>query len=175
MTHSVPPTPARQVVINGQPLDDEHLRALDALSGTPILDGRYWYDHACGAWGMEGGPVLGFIVPGLDLPGPMPPDCSGGGTGTWINGRELHPQDRTALIQLFGACYPGRFWLDAQGNLGPEGGPPLANVLLAARQAQAGSGGGLVSDAGGTVGVDGSGGIGFFSRNADGSFTSWTN
>jgi hypothetical protein len=104
----------------------------------------------------------------------MPPGCSGGGTGLFINGREVHPMDQVALARLFGAAPPGRYWLDAHGNLGVEGGPPLANLVQAMQQA-GGSGGGLVSGAGGTVGSDGQGGYSFFSRNTDGSYTTWSN
>ena len=38
-----------------------------------------------------------------------------------------------------GPVYPGRNWMDAQGNVGLEGGPALVNIWVAA---QARSGGG---------------------------------
>ncbi len=162
-----------QVVINGQPLDEERLRALETLYGRSVPDGRYWYDAACGAWGLEGGPTIGLMIPGLDLPGPMPENISGGRTGTWINGREIHPDDRAAFMAAFGMCWSGRFQLDAMGNLGPEGGPMITNLVVAARQVQAnsggGSGGGLISTKFGTVSPDG----GFFSRNVGGGYTSY--
>jgi hypothetical protein len=123
---------------------------------TLLMDGRYWYDEKCGAWGVEGGPTLGFIFPGLDLPGPMPADISGGGTGIFINGREIHVQDQMALQQIFGVAIPGRYWLDAQGNLGVEGGMAIAN-LAAAMQAAAGQQYGSAYGAGGTVGKDSEG------------------
>ena len=68
----------------------------------------------------------------------MPADISGGGTGIFINGREIHPLDQLALMQLFGVTYQGNFWMDAQGNLGYVGGPPIANIFQAAQAKQAG-------------------------------------
>jgi hypothetical protein len=168
-----PAAPAREVVINRQRLSTERLHALESLYRTHVPDGRYWYDARCGAWGVEGGPTAGFLPPNLDLPGPMPPDVSGGGTGVFINGREVHVQDQMALVRLFGMAPPGRYWLDALGNLGVEGGPALVNLMQATQQA--GGGGGLVSGMGGTVGVHPDGGVGFFARNSDGSITSWNN
>jgi hypothetical protein len=68
---------------------------------------------------------------------------------------------------------PGRYWLDAHGNLGVEGGPPLVNLVTALRSVA--PSGGLVSGLGGMVGVDGSGGASFLGRNPDGSLLSWSN
>jgi hypothetical protein len=132
----------REVYVNRVKLNDVTLGALQTQYGIPIQDGRYWYDAICGAWGVEGGPTAGFIYPGLNLPGPMPVDISQGGTGIFINGREIHPQDQAALRQIFGTTIPGRYWLDAQGNLGPEGGVAIANLaaaISASRGAQSGS------------------------------------
>jgi len=159
-----------EVVINGQPLDAERLLALETLYSKSVPAGRYWYDALCGAWGIEGGPTQGLMIPNLDLPGPMPENISGAGTGTWVNGREIHPQDRMAFVSAFRACWPGRFWLDAMGNLGPEDGMMLANLVVAAQQLQPGSGGGgggLISTKFGTVSPDG----GFFSSNIGGGLT----
>jgi hypothetical protein len=124
-----------------------------------------------GAWGVEGGPTLGFILPNLDLPGPMPADISGGGTGIFINGREIHVQDQMALHQVFGVTIPGRYWLDAQGHLGIEGGMVIAN-LAAAMQAAAGRGYGSATGAGGTVGSD-SPGFMFSARTLDRKSVFW--
>ena len=68
----------------------------------------------------------------------MPPNCSGGGTGVFVNGRELHPMDVTALQRII-PVVPGRFWLDARGNGGPEGGAATFNLIALAQQAGAGS------------------------------------
>ena len=60
----------------------------------------------------------------------------------FVNGRELHPRDAQALTQLFGAPpQPGRYWVDAQGNAGNEGGPAMVNLVQLARQ-RGGSAGG---------------------------------
>lgn len=170
------PATAQEVVINGTRLSPERLQAFERQYQTRIPAGRYWYDARCGAWGLEGGPTVGFIMAGLDLPGPMPPNISGSGTGIFINGREIHIQDQMALHQMLGVTYPGRYWLDAQGNLGIEGGRMLVNLVAASQRAGGSSGrGGITSGMGGTVGVDGSGGVMFFDRNASGGYTSYTN
>ena len=137
----------RQVFVNRVRLDANTLNAIESEGQFPIADGRYWYDFNTGAWGVEGGPTAGFIYPGLSLPGPMPVNISGGGTGIYINGREIHPLDQQALMQLFGVTYRGNFWMDATGNLGYVGGPAIANILQASQAAQGGgsSGGGSVT------------------------------
>ena len=135
----------REVFINRKGLGNDTLQTLEQRYQIPIADGRYWYDHTSGAWGLEGGPTVGFILPGLELPGPLPSDISGQGSGVFINGREIHFQDKAGLQGLFGGVYPGRYWLDSQGNLGIEGGVALTNLFVAIQSAQrqsAGSGGG---------------------------------
>jgi len=125
-----------QIFINGKALTRKQVDGFEQQYQTQLIDGRYWYDANCGAWGIERGPTIGFILPSLPLPGPMPQNISGGGTGIFINGREIHPADRQALINMFGTAIPGRYWLDAYGNLGPEGGPVLVNLATAAQQLQ---------------------------------------
>ena len=127
---------ASQVFINGQALSNTQVLQFERQYQTKLIDGRYWYDARCGAWGLEGGPTVGFILPGLALPGPMPEAISGGSTGIYINGREIHPTDRQALVNMFGTALPGRYWLDAYGNLGPQGGPMLVNLAAAAQRLQ---------------------------------------
>jgi hypothetical protein len=61
-------------------------------------------------------------------------------TGVFINGRELHPLDVQGLQQLIGQVLPGRWWVDAQGNYGLEGGPPLGNLMVLARANRSGGG-----------------------------------
>jgi hypothetical protein len=126
----------REVYINRVKLDSALVVAAENQYQTRIQDGRYWYDAACGAWGVEGGPTAGFLMAGLDLPGPMPADISGGGTGIFINGREVHVLDQQALAKIFGQTIPGRYWLDAFGKLGPEGGPAIANLAVAMQKAR---------------------------------------
>lgn len=166
---------ARQVFINRVQLDATTLQRLEAQSQVPIADGRYWYDSYSGAWGVEGGPTAGFIYPGLPLPSKMPVDISGGGTGIFINGREIHPLDQQALYQLFGVTYQGQFWMDSQGNIGYIGGPAIANVLQASQAARSGGGGGSVTHGyGSTYGARGTLGGGMYSgRTASGKSVFW--
>ncbi len=127
---------ASNVYVNGKALSRQEVARFEQQYQTRLIDGRFWYDDKCGAWGIEGGPTAGFILPSLPLPGPMPANISGGGTGIFINGRELHPVDRQTLIAMFGMAIPGRYWLDAYGNLGMEGGGFLVNLTVAAQQLQ---------------------------------------
>ncbi len=157
-------TAEREVYINQSRVGLETLKALESYYQIRIEDGRYWYDVYCGAWGVEGGPTAGFIAAGLDLPGPMPVGSSGGGTGIYINGREIHPLDQRGLQQLFGITIPGHYWLDAMGNLGMVGGPPLVNIVAAIQAAQRPPTGGATTHGyGGADGARGSVGGGMYS------------
>ena len=83
---------ARKVVINKTRLADKQVAALEQSFHVRVLDGAYWYDKECGAWGLEGGPTQGFVPAGLKVGGAMRADASGAGrTGVFVNGRELHP------------------------------------------------------------------------------------
>ncbi len=132
------------MIVNGKPLTEVQLARLRQSVGvpadSPIPAGRYWYDRISGLWGKKGGPTQGQILPGLDLGGPLRADASGGGTGVLINGREIHKDEVTYLRNLYGTVNPGRYWLNAQGIGGYEGGPPLFD-LSAAAAASAGTGG----------------------------------
>lgn len=122
------------VVVNGAALDPQTIGQLQRVYGV-ITPGRYWYDPSSGLWGRERGPTAGQIAPGLRLGGPLRRDASGGGTGVFVNGRELHPADVAQLRQLYGSVNPGRYWLNAQGIGGYEGGPAQFNLPGAAAQA----------------------------------------
>ena len=131
----------RTVLVNRKPLREEEIRAFETQFQVRVLDGKYWYDPACGAWGLDGGPCVGFLPANLALGGPLPADASGGGTGVFVNGRELHPMDVTAL-QRITVVQPGRFWVDAIGNCGYEGNPqPIVNLVQLANAARTASGG----------------------------------
>ena len=166
-------TTPRQVYINRTRLSSATLAQLEPAGAPRIPDGRYWYDAHSGAWGLEGSHTRGFVQAGLRLGGPLPADISGGGTGVFINGRELPPIDLAALQRLTGPVAPARYWLDAEGNAGLEGGPALANLrLLASRLYQ--QNGGVGENYGGGAGAyhnsrtgigiitDGQGGAGVF-------------
>jgi len=135
----------RRITINRRPLTKEDakiLQQLEAQSGQRTPDGDYWYDAKSGAAGKWGGPTSAVLPAGLSLGGPLAANASGGGTRVFINGREIHPMDLRNLQQLLGRpVLPGRYWVDAQGNGGVEGGPPIVNLYAAARQ-QAGGGSG---------------------------------
>jgi len=167
-------TAIREVYVNRVRLDQQTLRALELQSQLPIADGRYWYDMYSGAWGVENGPTAGLVVAGLSLPGPMPADISGGGTGIFINGREIHPLDQQALYQLFGVTYQGNFWMDAQGYIGYVGGPAIANVMQAARAAQSSGGSSVTHGYDSGQGARGTLGGGMYSgRTATGKSVFW--
>lgn len=119
------------VIINGVRLSDDKVKELEKQYRIRILPGDYWYDKMCGAWGFRGGPSVGLIPPSLDLGGLLQSNASNGNTGVFINGRELHILDVVALQQIT-PVYQGRYWVDAQGNIGLEGGPALTNLWLLA-------------------------------------------
>ena len=134
-----------RVYVNGEHVSQEQFAQELRRYGIPmqvqVPDGRYWYDARSGLWGVEGGPTAGLLPPSLRLGGELQADVSGSGTGVFMNGREIHPLEYAYLHQIFGYVLPGRFWLDAQGNGGLEGGPPMFNLVAAAQQAGVGGGG----------------------------------
>jgi hypothetical protein len=136
---AAPEAGTRQVFINESPLTATELSRIAQTYGLRIPDGNYWYDPVLGAWGVQGSPTLGFIPPGINWGGPLQAHASGGGTGVFVNGRALHPQDLVALAQLVGsAIAPGRYFITHEGLAGIEGGPPLWNLgTLAATQGEA--------------------------------------
>lgn len=137
------------ILVNGVKLSEADGVALMQTYGV-IPAGQYWYDAFSGLWGQQGGPASGQIMPGLRLGGFLQADASGGGTGVFINGREIHSLEYQLLLQAFGTVVPGRYWMNAQWIGGFEGGPPIFNL-----QPQGGGGsgynintygGGLMSD-----------------------------
>ncbi len=140
------------VIVNGVELKEEQGTALIQYYGT-IPAGKYWYDSFSGLWGLEGGPGTGQIVSNLPIGGPLQENASGGGTGVFVNGREIHVKEYVQLQQLYGSVVPGRYWMNAQFIGGYEGGPAIFNLGAAARSSSQGSGynrntigGGLMSD-----------------------------
>jgi len=160
------PASTRPIRFNGRALNESDTRVLaelERVGGGRLPDGDYWYDRRCGAWGIWGGPGVRFTVPGLDLGGPLPSNASGGGrgtlTGVFVNGRELHPVDVQRLVTMYGSVVPGRYWVDASLNFGYDGGPPIGNLAVLARQG--GSAGGRAGgDTTYTPGLGGSTGPG---------------
>jgi len=136
-------TSTRSVQINGKAISDHDIQVFEQTYRLKIKDGTYWYDAKTGAWGMMGGPCAGIMMAGLNVGAPMPENASHGNTGTFINGRQLHWLDVVRLRMVLPAVWPGRYWMDAHGNFGFEGGPMLSNIWVAAAQtAQARNSGG---------------------------------
>jgi hypothetical protein len=125
------------VIVNGMQLPNTAVIALQLAYRTVIPSGRYWYDAASGLWGREGQPLAGQMHAGLQIGGDLQANASSGDTDVYVNGRRLPRAELMALQQLVGPVRPGRYWLDAYGNAGFEGGPPLVNLAQArARGAQ---------------------------------------
>lgn len=130
------PLQNRSVYVNGEKLSTETIIVLETQYGIKMLNGNYYYDRFSGFWGLVGGPTLGFTIPGLPIGGELQSDAANGNTGVFINGMELHWQDVKNIIQLVGYALPGRYWMDAYGYVGYEGGPALVNLWQLASQQQ---------------------------------------
>ncbi len=150
-TPGMAPTAAseRRIRFNAVPLDARGLQTivqLETHAGTRLVDGDYWYDPTSGISGPWGGGGYVLLPAGLPLGGPLPAHASGGGdgrlTGVFVNGRELHPND-VATLRRFIQVVPGRYWFDARGNVGIEGGQALFNVYALAQAQQAQQSGGM--------------------------------
>jgi hypothetical protein len=143
---------AKVITINRERLSEQTIQMLERTYRTRLLSGNFWYDPASGLWGVWGGPAFGQILPGLKLGGPLTFDASGGQTNVVLNGRAIHPLEYRATIARYGYALPGRYWLDARGNIGLEGGPFLFNVYASAMGQggsswyRAGPGGYMASD-----------------------------
>lgn len=149
---------SRGIVVNGVALDDGSVAMLERAYRTRLVPGRYWYDHRSGLWGHELGPSQGQIAPGLRLPGPLHARASvghrAGITRVFINGREIHPQELGYLRRLYGHVQPARYWLDARGIGGYEGGPAQFDLRAQALSQQR-SAGYIRRGPGGNTGSDG--------------------
>jgi hypothetical protein len=132
-----------KIVVNTVPLTVETVQSLQRIYPVPIQPGRYWYDAFSGAWGQEGGPIAGQMMPGLRLGGPLRADASRGTSGVYINGRQLTLGEKAYLEQ---SCQtpvrPARYWVNAHGIGGFEGAPPSFNLALCAGGQSRGGGGG---------------------------------
>jgi hypothetical protein len=150
------------VVVNGVALDAEVQRAIETYYRTPLREGHYWYDHVSGLWGEIGGPSQGQIEPRLKLGRRLDARASVGVqvgiTGVFVNGREIHPIELAQLQRLFGPVRRARYWLNARGIGGYEGGAvqwDLRTVAMARRRS-AGASGYVRRGPGGSIGSDGS-------------------
>lgn len=161
---SLPAIAGSGLFINRAELSASQVARLEQRLNTELIPGRYWYDRRSGLWGREGMPNAGQLPAGLPIKTPMPRDISGGGTDVFVNGREIHPREYRYLVSLYGSVIPGRYWLDANGNAGFEGGPVAYNLFQARARSNAGSAGGhnwrggSVIGGGGTTGFIGTDG-----------------
>ncbi len=138
------PDLSQQVIINAYMLNHEDISQIKQVYGVNPLPGSYWYDSKSGAFGYSGGPVLGVMYPGHAF-GQLSSDASHGTSGVFINGRQLQYSEAVLAARLFGYAQPvpGRYWLEANGNLGMEGYPmALGNIYMAMAQARRYSHGG---------------------------------
>lgn len=133
-----------RVVVNGLPLSAAQLEEFKQRYGAYPATGDWWYDAQSGLFGPRGGPAAAFMFPGHDY-APLLPDASAGDTPVFINGRQLPLEEVGVWAQLVGGpVMPGRYWFDAQGNVGYEGLPyPIGNLylLVQGRAAQGVTGG----------------------------------
>lgn len=119
------------IIVNSVPLTAETVQQLQQIYPVPIRPGRYWYDAVSGAWGNEGGPIAGQMLPGLRLGGRLRSDASRGTSGVFINGRQLTLGEKSYLEQTCRTpVYPGRYWVNGYGIGGLEGAPPSFNLAL---------------------------------------------
>jgi len=131
------------VIVNGVELNQSEIQILQAAIG-PVYPGSYWYDPRCGAFGLIGGPCRGVLPGGPALGGgQLARNASGNtGTGVFINGREIHSMDVSALQGMGVTVLPGSWWVNADGTYGMEGSPfPLGNLRLQAMATKNSSGG----------------------------------
>lgn len=163
------PQAAGEVSINNKKLTADEVAQLTRAVG-PVPPGRYWYDSRSGLWGRWGQGAAGRLQPGVPA-APMPADCSNGRTGVFVNGRQITQQELMFLTKLVGSLPPGRYFIDANGGAGREGGPPQVNLFMVARQTQQGliqkrpSTGGSTIVGGGSVDI----------WNPNGTHTTWPN
>ena len=117
------------VFINGVELSLTQTQSVEQYYRVKIQKGRYWYDSTCGLWGLEGEGVTGLILPNLNLGGQLKSNASKGRTGLFINGRQVNRKELLQWKGLLGTVNLGRYWMDAYGNVGFEGGAYLFNVV----------------------------------------------
>jgi hypothetical protein len=146
-------TASQPLRVNGVIIDPERINKFERDTRMRIPRGDFWYDKVSGAWGIAGGPTLGFTSPGMDLGGPLKEDASRGNTGVFINGRHLPMQDVLGLANMGVPVQQGRWWVDYAGNFGIEGNPQLLGNIF---QYSRGKGGAYQrATAGGYIGGDG--------------------
>jgi len=110
------------IVVNGVKLSDETIRQMQQMYPVQVPPGRYWYDAVSGAWGHEGEPIAGQMIPGLALGGTLASDASRGTSGIFINGRQITAGEKAYIEVLCQKpAVQGRYWIMANGVGGFEG------------------------------------------------------
>ncbi|MDM4768021.1 hypothetical protein [Pelomonas sp. SE-A7] len=130
------------IFVNGAELKPETVQALQQVYPTTVAPGRYWYDALSGAWGVEGQPIAGQLMPGLNLGGTLKAEASRGDSGVFINGRQIQRGEKAYLEMLCQTpVRPARYWIMANGIGGYEGLPASFNLAQCPGLAQGGGGG----------------------------------
>ena len=130
------------VRVNGRVLRDSQLAQLERLYHIRPIPGHYWYDALSGLYGIIGGPAAGLMYPGHKL-GDLAENASAGDMPVFVNRRRIPTSEWLVWSAIVGApVQPGRYWLDANGNVGYEGiAIPLLNLhTIASRNARGGGG-----------------------------------
>jgi hypothetical protein len=139
----VPSSPQSQEVrVNGRVLTEPQMAGIEAIYHVRPKAGSYWYDARSGLYGLTGGPAAGLMLPGHNL-GSVAEDASAGKTMVWVNRRRIPFSEWLIWSAVVGApVQPGRYWLDASGDVGYEGIPvPFLNLhTVAARGGPRGGG-----------------------------------
>jgi hypothetical protein len=137
-------TKMKEIIINDEVVPAQTIAQLESTFKIKFVPGNYWYDRLTGAFGLKGGPCAGVGVAGLNIGGLLKSNASTGGTGVFINGRDLHTQDVLAF-QTFMQVIPGRYWMDAYGNFGYENVPYVLGNVYQLYRAKFSKGGGATS------------------------------
>ncbi len=125
------------VIVNGRSMSAEQIQEFVAIYGQPPAAGTYWYDPRSGLYGYVGGTAIGSMRPGHDY-GPLAADASSGATGIFLNGRRLPTIELQIYAQILGSIPAGRYWLEANGNVGREGeSQALGNLIGAVAESNA--------------------------------------
>jgi hypothetical protein len=149
---------AQAVVINGQPLAAPARAAIEQRTGVPLVPGRWWYDARSGLWGAEGQGPSGLAPAALPVEAPLGAAASAGRTGVFVNGRDLTVAE-VRWLQSLGPVWPGRYWLDAWGNVGLEGqAVPFVNLPQRAAAVAAATGAGTTHTTPGGTWISSGGG-----------------
>lgn len=142
-SRNLPVRPETSIIVNGAVLSEETVQQLQQIYPVAIPAGRYWYDAISGAYGREGEPVAGQMVPGLTLGGPLSSNASLGTSGVFINGRQITAGEKSYLEQLCQTpVAPARYWVMSTGVGGYEGQPAAFNLAQCPGVARQGGGSG---------------------------------